>query len=603
MLTIAVISGGYGTAAVPVDWVVGDVFVAAGNGSYQVWHSANPGASSPQHTLIQTIFGPTQLTGVTAGCAFDSAYRLFGTDFTNTKVVRFAINNEHPVVQTIPSNTTGFSNSQSVAFDGDGNFYVGYAGGGLEKYRHDGRLPLLGSFSPPVELGGVNWIDVASDGETVFYTSLGRKIFMFNTATSTSSVYTDLSTGPGSKGKMYAIRILPPGDGSGGVLVADRDNVKLVKATNGAVTSLQIFKLNGESNLQALSLDPLNPARFWVGDATTNDFILFDMTTSRVVAKMNTGAGTNLGGMCVEGSFSAAQGFAPPASPATQTFAVTPANNTITFTSPFTGSIFRATLANLQNNATVTLRDSLADPSVVASDPTVFSFNPGAVVSSFPGPLPCDQTLTNLAGVPDKCEIFQFEANPPLDTSVTSNVQICPPSGCDGDPLDILNSNPRLLRNLDEDITDGINTFPLSGTRSNCVYTVNQQKFTNGAHSCGFISPAQGQTFTKSVGSSIPFKFVAVGNGGTCPPSGSGFLVGGDILPLLMITQLVQGAAPSPQDVIVKGNSGGPPIFIFSGNRWQLQVDTSNLAVGNYLATVIDLDNKIPAFSVRFSLN
>ena len=38
------------------------------------------------------------------------------------------------------------------------------------------------------------------------------------------------------------------------------------------------------------------------------------------------------------------------------------------------------------------------------------------------------------------------------------------------------------------------------------------------------------------------------------------------------------------------------------GRTWQLQVDTSNLPVGNYLATVIDLQNKIPAFGVNFSL-
>jgi hypothetical protein len=55
--------------------------------------------------------------------------------------------------------------------------------------------------------------------------------------------------------------------------------------------------------------------------------------------------------------------------------------------------------------------------------------------------------------------------------------------------------------------------------------------------------------------------------------------------------------------VIVKGNSGGPPLFIFSGQTWQLQVDTSNLPIGNYLATVIDLNNVIPAFGVSFSLN
>jgi len=69
-----------------------------------------------------------------------------------------------------------------------------------------------------------------------------------------------------------------------------------------------------------------------------------------------------------------------------------------------------------------------------------------------------------------------------------------------------------------------------------------------------------------------------------------------------MIAKIVPGFAPTPQHVIVKGNSGGFPVFTFSGNTWQLQVDTSNLSTGNYLATVIDLMNVIPAFNISFSL-
>jgi hypothetical protein len=468
-------------------------------------------------------------------------------------------------------------------------------------YNHDGTL--MNSFSPPVENRGVDWIDLTSDGQTIFYTSEGRKIFTFNTATLAPSVYADLSTlsGGANKGKLFAIRILPSGDGSGGVLVADQSNVKLVKASSGVITSVQIFKFKNESNLQALSLDPTNPARFWVGDASTNDLIQFDMTTGSTVVTLNTGTGTTLGGVCVDGGFSAAQNFAPPVN-GTHTKTLTPADNTISFPS-LTGGKFVATLANLQKNVAVTVHDSLVDSSVAASDPTVVSFNPGngTAVTSFAGPVPCDP----IAGSsPANCEVFEFEANPGLDTSVISNVEICPSSDCR--PINVQdnlpNANPRLLRNLDEDITDGVNTYPLSGTKSNCVYTVNDLTFTPTAHSCGFESPSQGQNFTKTQGASIPFKFVAVGAGGTCPPSASGLLGAGAILPLLMITQLVPPDAPISDKIIVKGNSGGFPVFAFSGNTWQLQVDSSNLPVGNYLATVIDLFNVIPAFSINFSL-
>jgi hypothetical protein len=604
-------------AADPVDWVVGDVVVAAGNGSYQVWHSSNPTASKPSYTKL-TLTPPLndELGGATAGCTFDSAYRLFTTNVEHSKVVRFSVDNGHGPVSYVTG--PDLARNESVAFDAHGNFYVGYAGtnaptAGLAEYSHDGTL--LNSFLPPtitLENSGVNWIDVAADGQTIFYTSEGRKIFTFNTTlpNTPSSVYADLSklSGASNKGKLFAIRILPAGNGpfSGGVLVADQSNVKLVKASGGFITSVQVFKFKNESNLQALTLDPTNPARFWVGDASTHDLIQFDMSTGTAVVTLNTGAG--LGGVCVDGGFSAAQNFAPPAN-GVHTTTLTSTNNTLSFTT-LTGATFVATLANLTGNVTAKVHDSLVDYRVGASDTPVISSNPGAPPGTqFIGSMPCDQTFTTQAGMPNTCEIFEFETNPPLDPSVVSNVQICSSSGCaapDDNPL--ANPNPRLLRNLDEDITDGVNIYPLSGTKTNCVYTVNDQTFTPGAHSCGFQSPSQGQTFSKTLGSSIPFKFVAVGANGSCSSPIRGALGDADIRPMLMITQLVppgpdgKPIAPISKTVVVKGNSGGFPIFSFSGNTWQLQVDTSNLTIGHYLATVIDLKNEIPAFGVNFSL-
>ena len=98
---MAVAFTGHASAAVPVDWVVGDVFVAVGNGKYQVWHRqrvcCEPAISADPDNLGYERYGGD------AGCAFDSAYRLFGTDFTNSRAVRFTINNEHPVSQAIPA--------------------------------------------------------------------------------------------------------------------------------------------------------------------------------------------------------------------------------------------------------------------------------------------------------------------------------------------------------------------------------------------------------------------------------------------------------------------------------------------------------------------
>src|SRR6266852_8215866 len=93
-----VIAGSAQMPGAEVQWSFGDVFVAIGNGTYQVWHSANPAATknlsySQLDPLNPIIDG---LGGMTAGCGFDTGYRLFGTDLSNSQTVRFTIDNGHP---------------------------------------------------------------------------------------------------------------------------------------------------------------------------------------------------------------------------------------------------------------------------------------------------------------------------------------------------------------------------------------------------------------------------------------------------------------------------------------------------------------------------
>jgi hypothetical protein len=607
----------------PVDWSVGDVFVGTGNGSYQVWHSANPGAKNPTYTNIQTINDGSTNGAATGGCAFDLAYRFAGTNRTNTLVDRYAIDNgdnNQPIVQQLPSGS-GASLSQSVAFDGGKNLFIGYAGGvvagfgTIERWAKDTNplSPTFGiyvfvpnAYSVPVDNSGPGWIDLANDGHTIFYTAQGRKIYTFDSSTLTSSVWADLSTlsGSNSQGTLYAIKLLGPHyDGSNGVLVADQGNVKLITASGGVITSVQVFKFKQNSNLQALALDAFNPlTTFWTGDASTNDLTQFNMSTGKNIVTLNTGSGTSLGGVCVDGGFGGAELAAQKL--ATQTFALTPTTNTISFTSPFTQAVFTATLPGLTTNLTETLRDSVVDSSFALSDPTVFSFNPGNPsfgVSTVPGNMVCDQTLTGPAGFSNSCEVFELEANPNSGFSGTSVVINGP-----GNVPDSL-ANPRLVRNLDEDITDDID---LSGTKSpgKCVYTVHSQTSSLLYEICdgGFSSPAHGASFNKNQTASIPFKF-NVSPIGQCPSGKSPTF----IEPLLMVVQLQpspgNGApTPAPVDipVIVAGNSGGPPTFVLSGNTWQLQVKTTDMAAGfTYVGTMVDLTGTIPAISVTFTLN
>src|ERR1700674_2530237 len=130
------------------EWQRGDVFVAIGNGQYQVYRSGVEG-----YTLIETITdGSGGVSGVsgengsggigyTAGCAFDSTGHLHTTNFTNANVYKYNIPDPHKVSKTIPASSEALS-SESMVFDGQGNFFVGHADGThvVDKFDPTGAL-------------------------------------------------------------------------------------------------------------------------------------------------------------------------------------------------------------------------------------------------------------------------------------------------------------------------------------------------------------------------------------------------------------------------------------------------------------------------------
>jgi hypothetical protein len=591
------------TVTPPPDWNVGDVFVGVSGGSYQVWHSGNPTSGSPIYKLVNTI--SDSLTGATNGCGFDLAYRFFGTNSAKNLVDRYAIDNEHPLAQQFPAANnagSGANSVQSVAFDGRANVFVAYSGaqsgfGTIERWTKDtnpahatfGLYTLTGTFSVPVDnTNGPGWIDLASDGVTVLYTSQGPNIRTVNTSTNATGTFASLSNGT----ILFALRILP----SGNVLVAAQGNVLQV---NSASVVVNKYQFGNDNNLQALSLDSSVPTRAWVGDASSNDFILFDYTTKTKIATFNTSAGSAgpLGGICVDGSFSAAE-VAQQGPSQTIHQSVSAGSNTVTFPN-LTGGTFNETFTGISKNQTiqVTVRDSIVDPSVALSDPVISSFNPGNPTqgSSLPGNMICDTGVT-LTTFPGKCELFEVEASPNSSYS-SASTQIEPATSSNL-------ANTRLLRNLDEDITDNVDCC--SGTRTTkCVYTVNEQVISGGFGDptfqiCSF-TPTDGTTFSKSAGTStITFK-LGVAPTGQC---GSNNNTPPGLQPLLMIVQLqTNGTAPVSIPVFIAGKSGGPPVMTLSGNTYQLQIKTTDIPAGfTYVASVVDLTANITSTAVHFTM-
>ncbi len=315
------------TAQTPPAWALGDVFVAVGNGQYKVYHN-NGTASSPNYVLIETLSDGTGGT-FTTGCAFDTGFNLYTTDFTNTKVVKFDANSPHSVLQTIDTNAQDpAGHSESMVFDASNNFYVGDPDGGRLLLKYNSMGTFVTSFAPAKEFRGTDWVELASDQKTIFYTSEGTHVKRFDVSANLQLTDFNSTALPATA---FALRLLPPFDGSGGLLAADSDRIVRLDGTGAdiqeyKVTSAQICPTTSmacpnENTLFALNLDP-NGTSFWAGAFGTANFYRFNISTGAIeVGPINTGTGAStLFGICLKGQGTASSTTQPVAPGVTTTF-------------------------------------------------------------------------------------------------------------------------------------------------------------------------------------------------------------------------------------------------------------------------------------------
>src|SRR5262245_11024035 len=112
------------------------------------------------------------------GMCMDTARNLYTTNFDANSMSKFDANGN-----LLHSHFgTGFNeHPNSCVFDASGVIYVGqsdkngeFGGGGLLKLDQAGNV--LATFSPLPEQRGTDWIDLAADQCTLFYTSVGSTI-------------------------------------------------------------------------------------------------------------------------------------------------------------------------------------------------------------------------------------------------------------------------------------------------------------------------------------------------------------------------------------------------------------------------------------------
>jgi sugar lactone lactonase YvrE len=242
-------------------FVSGDLFVSVGNGLVQ--------ERSPSGALVRTL--DTGMGGYTTGLAFDAGPRLYVTDFGANAVTRFLSDG------TASSFGSGYNAApESIVFDSSGNAYVGQASGSKQVLKFSPSGTLLASFSPAPEVVGTDWIELAPDQCTLYYTSEGSSVKRFNVCTSTQ--LSDFASGLHHG---FEIRLRP----GGGALVADFDRIVRLDASGNIAQTYG----DGGTLWFSLALDPSGTS-FWAGDADTGDVKKFDIASGTVLASFNTGS-------------------------------------------------------------------------------------------------------------------------------------------------------------------------------------------------------------------------------------------------------------------------------------------------------------------------
>lgn len=336
----------------------GHVFAAVANGRVHHYDAAG--------NLLGVL--NSGLGGFTTGMATDSAGNLYVTNFSLALVSRFSgpgIPHNH----SVHLNTDPASSVESILFNRQGDIYVGQADGTRDILKFDAAGNLLQRYDVATEDRGSDWIDLAADQKTMYYTSEGNSVKRYDVVNNVQ--LPDFTTSlPGSIA--YALRLLP----GGGMLVADTEVIVRLDSLGNLI---QTYDTPGEDTWFALNLDP-DGTSFWSGNFGTSNFYKFDIASGAILlGPINTGTGVfTLFGLSVFGEIAVGQNNPPtcqvqPAGP----FFIDenePLSFTVSGSDPDVGDQITLTVANLPAGATMTPALPLSGPNTGVS--SVFNWTP-----------------------------------------------------------------------------------------------------------------------------------------------------------------------------------------------------------------------------------
>ena len=273
-----IVTFGFAGKAMAVAFNFGDVFAAAGSGTVQHYSAAG--------TLLETL--NTGLGGYTTGMAFDAAQNLYVTNFSADSISRF--NNTGALLLPNPFVTNDSSgHNESIVFSNSGAFYVGQPDGTQDIIKRAADGSFLARYDVAISGRGTDWLDLAADQTTMYYTGEGRIIKRYDVGL--DAQLGDFATLPGS-GNAFALRLLS----GGGLLVADGGDIKRLDSSGNVI---QTYDIAGENTWFALNLNP-DGTSFWSGNYGTGNLFEFDIATGTNTQTIGTGS-SNLYGVAVFG--------------------------------------------------------------------------------------------------------------------------------------------------------------------------------------------------------------------------------------------------------------------------------------------------------------
>jgi hypothetical protein len=172
---------------------------------------------------------------------------------------------------------------RSIVFDAAGATYVGQAGCRKSILKFvPGQAPT--EYLAQEENEGVFWMDLAQDGCTMFYTSMGASVKRYDVCSGTQ--LSDFATGlPG--GLTHDVRVLP----DGGVLVSSGE---VIVRLNSAGVVTQTYAVGPEEPALWVGLDFAdNGTTFWVGNYHNSKLHKFNLATGEHLATISVGTPPN----------------------------------------------------------------------------------------------------------------------------------------------------------------------------------------------------------------------------------------------------------------------------------------------------------------------